>query len=349
MHIKELVLSKATIPAVLVGILGVAAVLYAWQLPPFTSTIQTTNNAFIRGRVTLIAPQLPGYVVAVPVTDYQRVAKGDLLMQLDDRIYVQQIAQAEATLQQQENALASFEQNYASKKASVDLATAQLEAAQAGLTNAQSDAGRSESLLASGLSPQSAADQVRAALAQAQSSVAQAQASLSIAQQNLSLVETSKPALEGAVKGAEATVELAKISLSNTKVIAPVDGVLGEVTARVGQYVSVGSQLTSVTPPATWVVANFKETQLYGITVGQAAKFTVDALNHSTMTGHISEISPAAGSEFSVLKPDNATGNYTKIAQRIPVRIEIDPDQALSSSLLPGMSVEVAVDTAVAP
>ncbi|MDB5529393.1 MAG: hemolysin secretion protein [Devosia sp.] len=347
MRIKELVLSKATIPVLLAAILGIGAVLYAWQLPPFTSTVQTTNNAFIKGKVTLIAPQLPGYVVAVPVSDYQHVAKGDVLVQLDDRIYLQQIAQAEATLQQQENVLANFEQNHASKQASVDLANAQLVAAEAALANAQSASNRSDSLLASGISPQSAADVVRQALVQAQSTVAQAQASLSIAQQNLALVDAGLPALQGAVKGAQATVELARINLSNTKIVAPVDGTLGEVTARVGQYVSVGSQLTSVTPPNTWVIANFKETQMFGIAVGQEVSFTVDALNHARLAGHISEISPAAGSEFSVLKPDNATGNYTKIAQRIPVRIEIDADQPLSTSLLPGMSVEVAVDTAL--
>ena len=349
MRFKELVLSKATIPALLAGIVGVGAVLYAWQLPPFTSTIETTNNAYVKGRVTIIAPQIPGYVVAVPVTDYQRVSKGDVLVQLDDRIYVQQIAQAEATLQQQENSLANFAQNKASKQASVDLATAQLQAAQAALNKAQADAERSSSLLASGLSPQATADQVQTALSQAQSAVAQAEASVSIAEQNLALVEASKPALEGAVKGAEATVELARINLSNTRIIAPVDGVLGEVTARVGQYVSTGSQLTSVTPPYTWVVANFKETQLPGITVGQEVKIAVDALDYGALTGHISEISPAAGSEFSVLKPDNATGNFTKIAQRIPVRIEIDPDQTLATQLLPGMSVEVAIDTAKQP
>ncbi len=347
MRFKELALSKATVPVLVVGLLGVGAVLYAWQLPPFTSSVQTTNNAYVKGRVTIIAPQLPGYIADVPVSDYQSVKKGDVLVQLDDRIYVQQIAQAEAALQQQQNTLANFAQNRASKQASIDLANAQLQSAQAALGKAQSDAERSNSLFASGLSPQAAADQVQSALAQAQSSVLQAKASVSIAEQNLALVEASKPALEGAVKGAEATVELARINLANTKIVAPVDGILGEVTVRVGQYVSTGSQLTSVTPPDTWIVANFKETQLADIAVGQLASFSVDALGRQTLTGHISQISPAAGSEFSVLKPDNATGNFTKIAQRIPVRIELDPDQPLAARLLPGMSVEVAIDTAM--
>ena len=347
MRIKELVLSKATIPALLVGIAGICGVLYAWQLPPFTSTVQSTNNAYVKGRVTLIAPQLAGYVVDVPATDYKSVHKGDLLVQLDDRIYVQQLAQAEATLLTQRNALDNYDQNFASKQASVDLANAQLAAAQAALDKAQADSTRTDSLLASGLSPQSTVDQVHSALAQAFSSVDQATASVSIAEQNLALVEGGKPALEGAVKGAEATVELARINISNTRIVAPVDGVLGEVTARLGQYVSVGTQLTSVTPPYTWVVANFKETQLSGIAVGQLASIKVDALGRDEpLTGHITQISPAAGSEFSVLKADNATGNFTKIAQRVSVRVEIDPDQPVAQQLIPGMSVEVQVDTA---
>lgn len=349
MRFTELVRSKATIPALMAGIAGVLVVLYAWQLPPFSSSVQTTNNAFIKGRVTMIAPQLAGYVVEVPVTDYQLVQQGDLLVQLDDRIYRQQLAQAEATLIQQQNNLSNFEQNRASKIASVDLAKAQLEAAEAALAKANADAERSQSLFASGLSAQASADQVQAALSQAQSGVAQAQASVSIAQENLSLVEGGKAGLEGAVKGAEAAVQLAKINLSNTAIVAPVAGRLGEVTARIGQYVSVGSQMTSVTPPQTWIVANFKETQMAGLKVGQEVSVTVDALDHAAVVGHISEISPATGSEFSVLKPDNATGNFTKIAQRIPVRIEIDPGQLPDVQLLPGMSVEVAVDTASAP
>jgi len=346
MRFKELITSKATIPAALAGIAGVLVVLYAWQLPPFTSSVQSTNNAYVKGQVTILAPQLAGYVVKVPVTDYLTVKKGDLLVQLDDRIYVQQLSQAKATLAQQESALANYDANYAAKKSSVDLAKAQLAAAEAALEKAERDAGRSSSLLKSGIAPQSSADQVTAALAQAEAGVTQAKASVAIAEQNLALVEAGKPGLEAAVKGAEAAVQLAEINLSNTRIVAPVDGRLGEVTARVGQYVSVGTQLTSVTPPHTWIIANFKETQMAGLAIGQEASFTVDALNAGAMTGRISEISPAAGSEFSVLKPDNATGNFTKVAQRIPVRIEIDPDQAMAQRLLPGMSVEVSVDTA---
>ena len=140
-------------------------------------------------------------------------------------------------------------------------------------------------------------------------------------------------------------MRLAEIDLQNTRITAPRDGQLGEVGARVGQYVSVGTQLMALVPDRIWVVANFKETQLAGMRAGQPVTFTVDAFQHASLTGHIERFSPAAGSEFSVLKADNATGNFTKVAQRVPVRIAVDPGQNLTNRLAPGMSVVVSIDT----
>jgi multidrug resistance efflux pump len=142
---------------------------------------------------------------------------------------------------------------------------------------------------------------------------------------------------------------LAEIDLQNTRITAPEDGQLGEVGARLGQYVSAGTQLLTLVPERIWVVANFKETQLPGMSVGQPVTFTVDALNHAALNGRIERFSPAAGSEFSVIRTDNATGNFTKVAQRVPVRISIDPGQALADRLVPGMSVVVSVDTNAQP
>jgi multidrug resistance efflux pump len=127
--------------------------------------------------------------------------------------------------------------------------------------------------------------------------------------------------------------------------VAPEDGQLGELGARLGQYVSAGTQLLALVPERIWVIANFKETQLSGMEIGQSVTFTVDALQHAELAGHIERFSPAAGSEFSVIRTDNATGNFTKVAQRVPVRIAIDPGQALTKRLAPGMSVIVSVDT----
>lgn len=348
MSLKEIIHSRSALGILILGMLGVAAVLYAWQLPPFASSVQTTNNAYVRGQVTLLSPQLPGSVTAVPVKDYMLVKQGDLLVQIDDRIYREQLAQAEATLAQQQAALDNFALGQASKQASLDLAKAQLQSAQAGLDKAKLDNQRTGSLVQRGISAQSAGDQTRIALIQAQAMVAQAQASVDIAEKALALSAAGKPTLEAAARSAEAAVELARINLGNTRITAPVDGRLGEVTARVGQYVSAGTLLTSVTPEAAWVMANFKETQLADMKPGLPATFTVDALSGELFHGHVTRISPAAGSEFSVLKADNATGNFTKVPQRIPVRIELDPGQAMDA-LRPGMSVEVRIDTAAAP
>ncbi len=149
--------------------------------------------------------------------------------------------------------------------------------------------------------------------------------------------------------GAEAQVHLAEIDLKNTRIEAPEDGRLGEVGARLGQYVAPGTQLMALVPKRTWVVANFKETQLSGMKVGQPVSFTVDALGHARLNGRIERFAPATGWEFSVLRPDNATGNFTKVAQRLPVRIAIDAGQALAEKLSPGMSVVVSIDTNAEP
>jgi multidrug resistance efflux pump len=343
--IPALFRSKTAFTAMLVGLAGIVLVLYAWQLPPFRSAVQSTNNAYVKGQVTLLAPQVPGYVTRVAVQDYMVVRKGELLIQIDDRIYREQVAQARAALQQQQAALASFDQNRLAKEASLDLAKAQRDSAEAALQKAQHDQERTGSLVSRGVSSEAIGDQVRVALMQAQATVAQAKANVELAEQNLALVDAGKPSLEAGVKSAEAAVAVAEINLGNTRITAPVDGRLGEVGVRVGQYVTAGTQLTSVTPATVWVVANFKEGQLARMRVGLPASFTVDALDDVELHGHIVRISPAAGSEFSVLKPDNATGNFTKVAQRIPVRIELDADQDLADRLRPGMSVVVEVDT----
>lgn len=349
MQIRHFIKSGITATALAVGVAGIFLVLYAWQLPPFRTSVETTNNAYVKGQVTLLSPQIPGYVVAVPVQDYMTVKKGDLLVQIDDRIYRQQLAQAQATLLQQQSSLSNFAENRLAKQASLDLAKAQLQSAEAGLEKAELDDKRTGALVDRGFSTQSSGDQTRIALEQARSTVAQAEANVRIAEQNLALIDAGKPALEAAVASAEASVKLAEINLDNTRIVAPVDGRLGEVAAHVGQYAAAGTQLTSITPATVWVIANFKETQLSHVTVGLPVTFRVDGLGGVELTGQVSRIAPAAGSEFSVLKPDNATGNFTKIAQRIPLRIEIDPGQPETAALRPGMSVVVRIDTAGKP
>ncbi|KLJ02578.1 HlyD family secretion protein [Luteimonas sp. FCS-9] len=329
-----------------VALAGVLLVLYAWRLPPFGSAVQSTENATVRGRVTLIAPQVSGYVTRVAVQDFEAVRRGQLLATIDDRIYRQRFEQAQANLRIQQAALANAPQSRRSAQAAIARSAADIAATRAQSDVAAIDLRRIEALADQQLVSQHDRDLARASSAQARASAAQARASLEISEQQAQTVDIDRESLEAAVASAEAAVRLAKIDLDNTRIVAPEDGLLGQVAVRQGALVNAGTQLMAIVPSDVWVVANMKETQMADMRVGQAATFTVDALGGARLTGRVERIAPATGSEFSVLPADNATGNFVKIAQRIPVRIAVDPDQPLAGRLRPGMSVVVSVDTA---
>lgn len=337
--------SVSTYIALAIGLAGLAVILYAWRLPPFASAIETTENAYVRGQVTIIAPQLAGYVAEVPVQDFATVKQGDLLLRIDDRIFAQKLEQARASLAAQRAALANSEQSRAAAEARLRASEANVASAEAALRTAEANWGRIEPLRERGVVSQTSTDQSQQALDQARAAIAATNAAVDVARQDIQTAIVNRQSLEAAVQGAEAAVHLAEIDLQNTRVTAPQDGRLGEVSARLGQYVSAGTQLMSLVPAQIWVIANFKETQLPGMRVGQPVSFTVDALRHARLTGRIERFSPAAGSEFSIIRADNATGNFIKIAQRVPVRIVVDPGQPLAEQLTPGMSVVVSVDT----
>jgi multidrug resistance efflux pump len=331
----------------LVALTGVLIVLYAWRLPPFRSTLQSTENATVRGQVTIISPQLSGYIVEVAVQDYQFVRQGQLLMRIDERIFQQRLDQARAQLATQRAALANFAQNQNTARATIEQNQAAVANAQAQAQRATADLRRVEELAADGSLSARERDAARATHAQTVAATDQSRAALEIARQNLRTVETNRSALEAAVSNAEAAVHLAEIDLSNTRITAPRDGQLGQVAVRLGAFVNAGTQLTALVPQTMWIVANMKETQMADVRIGQPVTFTVDALNHAKLRGHVEQIAPATGSEFSVIAPDNATGNFVKIEQRIPVRVSIDPNQPLAQRLRPGMSVVPSIDTSV--
>ena len=337
--------SRAAIPVIVAGLAGVLLVLFAWRLPPFTGTTQSTENAYVRGYVTLLAPKVDGYVTAVAVKDFQAVTAGQLLVQIDDRIYRQKLAQAQASVQAAQAALDANIQAQTSNAAQIRLAEAQAESGRAALAKAQIDIKRAEPLLAQGWLPPSQRDVLQVAQRQASASVAQTTANIDIARQALATTKVNRESLEAALASAQAALELARIDLANTTIRAPEDGTVGEVGVKLGQYAPVGTLLMGMVPRQTWVTANFKETQTAHIRVGQRAMVRVDALNGMKLRGHVERLGPAAGSEFAVIKPDNATGNFTKVVQRLPVRIVLDPNQAGVARLRPGMSVEARVDT----
>ena len=329
----------------LVAAVGIGLIMWAWHLGPFNSTRVSTDNAYVRGAITVLAPQVNGYVTEVLVKDYQYVKAGEELLRIDDRIYAERVRAAEGQVANATAQLNNAEQTQASNTATVGSAQAGLVAAQAEQARARAEQARVDELAERGSVSLSERDRVRTSARLAGANVLKAQADIEIARQRVKGTTVSRGGLEAQVRMAEAQVALAKIDLANTVIRAPRDGQVSEATVRRGQYVTAGSQLLFLVPDTLWVVANFKEGQTWRMRVGQPARFTVDAFDGAALTGHVEQIAPATGSEFSVLRPDNASGNFTKVVQRLPVRIAIDPSQELAKRLRPGMSVTMEVDT----
>ena len=328
-----------------VALIGILFILSAWRIWPFTSSIVTTENSYVRGQITVMAPQVNGYVAQVLVRDFQHVRAGQPLVRIDDRIYRQQLVQAEGQLDAARAELANAAQTLAQNQADIEARRADLFAAQAERDRAGSDEERVNDLALRGSVSLRERDQIRATARSGAANVLKARAAIRIAEESAKATSVSRLGLEAQVKTATAQRDLAGINLANTVIHAPKDGQLSEASVRQGQYVAAGSQLLFLVPDSLWVVANFKETQTRNIRPGQVATFKVDALGE-TLKGHVEGFAPATGSEFSVLRPDNASGNFTKVVQRIPIRISIDPGQPLANRLRPGMSVVTRVETA---
>lgn len=338
--------SRLTVIAIVaLAVVAILAILYAWRLPPFSGWSEQTDNAYVRGRVTIISPQVSGYVTKVAVQDFAEVKAGQVLATIDDRIYRARVAQATANVAAQQAALANSRQAQRSREVATESQDAGIANAQAQLVRAQADMRRARALVADGSISTREFDQTRATLLAAEAAVSQAKAGRSIGTQDVRTVVVGREGLEAAVEAARAQLRLAQIDLDNTIIRAPTDGQLSEIGVRDGAYVTAGTQLLSIVPHHVWIIANYKEAQTRDIRIGQRAEYRVDALGGATLYGRVENLSPAAGSEFAVLKSDNATGNFVKVAQRIAVRIAIEPGQPLAARLRPGMSVEVKIDT----
>lgn len=326
-------------------LIGALAILYAWGLPPFRPDSQTTDNAYVRGQTTIIAPQVGGYVTQVLVQDFEHVAAGQILVRIDDRVYRERVAQGTAAIAAQNASLSNSAQSQRSAEAQVRLQDAAVGNANAQLLRAQADMRRVSELVDAGSVSLRERDQTLATLRQAEAAVRQAQAQRQIAIEQVRSVTVGRGGLEAGVANAEATRGLASIDLERTAIRAPRAGNLSEVSVRVGQLVNPGTQLMYLVPETHWVVANFKEAQTAKIRAGQKARMRIDALGGAEIKGTVESVSPAAGSEFSVIKPDTGSGNFVKVPQRIAVRIRIDPGQKLAGKLGPGMSVVATVNT----
>ena len=329
---------------VLLILTAILAILYAWQLPPFGGLYEQTDNAYVKGQTTVISPQVSGYVSDVPVQDFENVQAGQVLVRIEDRIYGAKVAQARANVLTQSANFDNSTQAQRSREANELAQDAAIANAQAQLVKVQADMQRVDALVAHGWVTKHDRDTQVAALRAAEAQLREAHAAREIGRQDVRSVIVGRSGLSANVEAAQAQVQLAQVDLDHTVIRAPQAGQLSEIGVRRGQYVTAGTQLMFLVPRTFWVTANFKEAQTRKMKVGQPASFTVDALGGARLKGRVENMAPAAGSEFAVLKPDNATGNFVKVAQRIAVRIQIDPDQELAGRLRPGMSVVARVD-----
>ncbi|AYD04225.1 HlyD family secretion protein [Neorhizobium sp. NCHU2750] len=307
--------------------------------------IVSTDDAYVKADYTTIAPKVTGYIKDVLVNDNDAVKAGQVLARIDNRDFQASLDQARADLKAAEAAIANIDAQVTLQQSVIAQAKASLDASNASLVYAKAEAERNARLISSGASTESKAQETQSLMDQARASVEQGQASLTAADNKVPVLKTQRDQAVAQRDEAAAAARQAELNLSYTDIVAAVDGTVGARSIRVGQYVTPGTQLMAVVPlHAVYVVANFKETQLTDMKPGQPVAIKVDSFPNLKIHGHVDSISPASGLEFSLLPPDNATGNFTKIVQRIPVKIVID-DAATAGLLRSGMSVEPNVDT----
>jgi membrane fusion protein, multidrug efflux system len=301
---------------------------------------QGTNDAYLQSDLTPIAAKVAGYVRELPIQDFERVRRGQVLARLVDDDYRAAVAQAEASILSANAQEQVLKAQRTLQLANVEAARAVVAATMAlGAQNGR-DLTRQERLLKTGSSSTEAREKLETQHAQLNAQLAQNRAQALAAERELAELEGQLKQNEAALASARAALVIAKLNLEYTTITAPQDGVLGQRQVKPGQLVGVGSQITTLTPlPHVWVIANYKETQLTHMAVGQKAEVTVDTFPGHTLRGHVQSFAPASGAEFALLPPDNATGNFTKVVQRIPVKIVIDDADGLTDRLVPGMSV----------
>lgn len=308
---------------------------------------QSTDNAYVHGDVTTLSPKVSGHVVELAVEDNQAVKAGQVLLRIDPRDYQAKVDEAAAAVAAAEAAIVGTEKRLLAQQDVIQEATAGVHTWQAELGLAQRELGRTSSLVKEDFASRQRLDSHQAGVSKARAGLEQATAKLESARSQVAVLEADRVRQQAQLAEARAKLDLARINLDNTVVKAPVDGVIGNRGVRLGQMVNPGAHLLSVVPLETvWIDANFKETQIADMRPGQPVTIRVDAYPGQTLTGTVASFSPASGAQFSLLPPENASGNFTKIVQRVPVRIALSPDNPLAGQLRPGLSVVVDVRTA---
>jgi membrane fusion protein (multidrug efflux system) len=314
-----------------------------WRVGRF---VETTDDAYVQADITLVAPKVEGYLRELRVEQNQSVAAGDVLAVIDDRDYRARRAQAEAARDSDRAALATVESRLAWQHAAIDQARASVAAAEADRARAARDHERYRSLLREDFASRQRYETAEAEARKTEAALVKARAALVAEERQQRVLEAQRGEAVAKLEASEAALALARHNLEDTVIRAPIAGVAGNRAVQQGQYVKIGQQLLAIVPlPQVYVTANFKETQLARIRPGQRVTLAVDAFDGVTIEGKVESFSPATGAQFSLLPPENATGNFTKIVQRVPVRIAIAPEGPLAALLRPGLSVVASVDT----
>ena len=307
--------------------------------------LESTDDAYVKADSTIVSPKVSGYLAEVLVGDNQPVKAGQLLARIDDRDFRTALDQAHADVAGAEAAVRNLDAQIALQQPVIAQETADVAAAEANLQFAREEQARYDGLMKSGSGTIQRAQQTDAALREKIAQLQHGKSGLLAAQKRVDVLTTERAKAMAQLDHARAVEAQAALNLSYTEISAPVEGTVGARSLRVGQFVQAGTQLMAVVPlDAVYVVANFKETQLTHVRNGQPVEIRIDSFHGTRLRGHVDSLSPASGLEFALLPPDNATGNFTKIVQRVPVKIVLD-DHRLTGLLRPGMSAEPVIDT----
>jgi membrane fusion protein (multidrug efflux system) len=306
----------------------------------------STDDAYVEADNTTIAPRVSGYLTQVLVKDNERVKVGQVLAQIDDRDFKVALEQAKADVQAARAAVANKQASLDAQQSVIDAAKATLDVDKANETFAEQDNQRYSHLATTGYGSVQNAQQAESRIASARATIARDSATLTNSQKQIEILKAEVAQANATLLHDEAVQDQAELNLSYTTIVSPIDGVVGNRTLRIGQYVQGGTQLMAVVPmTAAYIVANFKETQLENVQPGQDVNVEVDMFPGVEIPARVDSLAPASGQQFALLPPDNATGNFTKIVQRIPVRITLDPGSPLAGKLRPGMSVYPTIET----
>jgi membrane fusion protein (multidrug efflux system) len=324
---------------VLVGFYGD----YYWTTGRF---LVSTDDAYVQAHSVLISPKVSGYISEVPVDDNQSVKAGEVLARIDPRDYQTALDQTRANVAVAQAGVNTLNQQIAQQKLVIEQDRQQVVSDRAALVFSQQEYQRYTHLATTGYGTVQSAQQAQADISEKQAALRRDSTVVAAAEQQIGVFEGQRAQANATVAQQQAMEHQAQLNLSYTTIAAPVDGTVGVRTLRVGEYVQAGTQLMAVAPlQAVYVVANYKETQLTDVQPGQAVTIDIDTFPGAVVHGRVDSLAPASGQEFALLPPDNATGNFTKIVQRIPVKIEIDKNESLLGRLRPGMSVEPTIDT----